>query len=128
MRLLLDTHVALWALVDDPRLNAEARQRIASADTEVWVSAASVWEIAIKHSLGRGDMPLSAQQALAYFEAAGYALLPISAEHAVATGRLPALHADPVDRVLVAQALHEPLRLVTHDKLVARYSDAVWLI
>ncbi len=128
MRLLLDTHVALWALVDDPRLNAQVRQRIASADTQVWISAASVWEIAIKHGLGRGDMPISARQALAYFDAAGYALLPITAEHTAATAELPALHADPFDRLLVAQALHEPLRLVTHDKQVARYSDAIWWV
>lgn len=128
MRLLLDTQVALWALVDDARLNADVRQRIAKADTQVWISAASLWEIAIKHSLGRGDMPISARQALAYFETAGYRLLPASAEHCAATAELPALHHDPFDRLLVAQALFEPLRLVTHDPQVARYSDTVWLI
>ncbi|MBK7460861.1 MAG: type II toxin-antitoxin system VapC family toxin [Betaproteobacteria bacterium] len=128
MRILLDTHVALWALTDDARLPPAARRLIADPDSEVRVSAASVWEITIKHRLGRGDMPISGDQALQWFNAAGYAVLAISAAHAVATGNLPALHADPFDRLLVAQALAEPLRLITHDRAVAAYSDSVILV
>ncbi|MBK8525508.1 MAG: type II toxin-antitoxin system VapC family toxin [Betaproteobacteria bacterium] len=125
MNLLLDTHVALWAITDSPKLPATARELIASPRTNVWVSVASIWEIAIKHSLGRGDMPISGQDALRYFSESGYRHLPIEPEHAVAIENLPAYHSDPFDRILVAQALVEPMRLMTHDTLVARYSDTI---
>jgi len=128
MRLLLDTHVALWAIAADRRLPAPARKLILDSRTEVFVSAASVWEIAIKHSLARGDMPISGRQATAWFEAAGYGLLPVSAVHAAAVEGLPPIHTDPFDRILVAQALCEPLRLLTHNRTVARYSDAIMLV
>ena len=75
MRLLLDTHVALWAITDSPSLQQKARELIESARIDVWVSVASVWEIAIKHSLGRGDMPISGKQALHYFGVSGYRIL-----------------------------------------------------
>ena len=125
MRLLLDTHVALWAIADDERLPASARELILDKHTEVFVSAASVWEIAIKHSLGRDDMPISGKQAATWFQTAGYGLLPVSAAHAADVEDLPAIHADPFDRMLVAQALPEPLRLLTHNRTVARYSDTI---
>ena len=123
MRLLLDTDVALWALTDDPRLSQRARALIADPANDVLVSAASVWEIAIKHALGRGDMPISGDQALDWFRQAGYQLLPIAPEHAAAVEHLPDHHRDPFDRMLVAQATAEPLRLLTHDPLVLRYGD-----
>ena len=125
MNLLLDTHIALWAIADSPQLSAKARELIASPKNTVCISAASVWEIAIKHALGRGDMPVSSQDALRYFQESGYRILSIEAEHAVAVEDLPAHHQDPFDRILVAQALLEPMRLVTHDALVARYSDTI---
>jgi PIN domain nuclease of toxin-antitoxin system len=125
LNLLLDTHVALWAITDSPKLPAKARELIASPRTNIWVSVASIWEIAIKHSLGRGDMPISGQDALRYFSESGYRHLPIEPEHAVAIENLPAYHSDPFDRILVAQALVEPMRLMTHDTLVARYSDTI---
>lgn len=125
MNLLLDTHVALWAITESPKLPQKARDLILSPKTTVWVSAASLWEIAIKHSLGRGDMPVSGQDALRYFQESGYRILAIEAEHAVAVEELPVHHQDPFDRVLVAQALVEPMRLITHDPLVARYSDTI---
>ncbi|ASM78605.1 twitching motility protein PilT [Vitreoscilla filiformis] len=125
MNLLLDTHVALWAITDSPRLPPQARALIAAPRTTVWVSVASLWEIAIKHSLGRGDMPVSGQEALQYFQASGYRLLAIEAEHAVAVAGLPPHHQDPFDRLLVAQALTEPMRLMTHDAHVAAYSDTI---
>ncbi|MCX9158079.1 type II toxin-antitoxin system VapC family toxin [Niveibacterium sp. 24ML] len=128
MNLLLDTHVALWAIADSPRLSAAARALIEAPRNTVWVSAVSVWEIAIKHSLGRGDMPISGAQALTFFEQAGYRMLSIEPEHAAAVEGLAAHHADPFDRLLVAQALSEPLRLLTHDATVARYSDTISLI
>lgn len=125
MNLLLDTHVALWAITDSPRLPQTARELIRSPKTTVWVSVASVWEIAIKHSLGRGDMPVSSQDAVRYFHESGYRLVAIEAEHVVAVEGLPTHHQDPFDRILVAQALIEPMRLMTHDPLVALYSDTI---
>lgn len=125
MNLLLDTHVALWAITDSPRLSAKARELIESPKAVVWISAASVWEIAIKHSLGRGDMPVSGADALRYFQDSGYRLLAVEPEHAAAIEALPAHHQDPFDRLLVAQALTEPMRLLTHDAVLARYSDTI---
>jgi PIN domain nuclease of toxin-antitoxin system len=125
LNLLLDTHVALWALTDSPKLSKKARALIESTKSSIWISAATVWEIAIKHGLGRGDMPVSGQRALRYFQASGYRFLPIEPEHAAAVEELPSHHADPFDRILVAQALVEPMRLLTHDPVIARYSDTV---
>ena len=125
MNLLLDTHIALWAITDSPRLNAQAREWIESPRATVWVSAATVWEIAIKHGLGRGDMPVSGQEALDYFRQSGYRLLAVQPEHAAAVETLPAHHTDPFDRILIAQALTEPMRLLTHDSTVARYLDTI---
>ncbi len=125
MNLLLDTHVALWAITDSPRLSAQARELIEAPRNTVWVSVASLWEIAIKHSLARGDMPVSAREATQYFEASGYRLMSIHPEHTAAVQDLPQHHQDPFDRLLVAQALSEPLRLLTHDPMVARYSDTI---
>jgi len=125
LNLLLDTHVALWAITDSPKLSQKARDLIKSPKATVWVSVASVWEIAIKHSLARGDMPVSGRDALGYFQDSGYRFLPIEAEHALAVEELPTHHQDPFDRILVAQALVEPMRLMTHDPLVALYSDTI---
>lgn len=125
MNLLLDTHVALWAITDSPRLPAMAREWIIAPRNTVWVSTASVWEIAIKHSLGRGDMPISGKEAVHYFQEAGYRFLAVEPEHAAAVGSLPSHHADPFDRMLVAQAQVEPMRLLTHDAQVARYGETI---
>jgi PIN domain nuclease of toxin-antitoxin system len=131
MRLLLDTHIALWAVVDDPKLSTRARDLIADPGNDIIVSAASLWEIAIKHALARGaptDMPISGQDALGFFREAGYELLDISPVHVVAVETLPVLHADPFDRMLVAQAMSVPLRLLTHDPTVSRYADSIILV
>ena len=131
MRLLLDTHIALWAITDDPRLPSSARELIGELGNEVVVSAASVWEITIKYALARGlpsDMPISGRQALLYFRASGYTLLSVTAEHAAAVADLPTLHRDPFDRMLIAQAFHEPLRLMTHDNVLSSYGDAILLV
>lgn len=131
MRILLDTHIALWAIVGDPRLPKVAADLIAEPVNSVAVSAASVWEITIKHALGHGrptDMPVSGPQALAFFRSAGFELLAISAEHAAAVQSLPDLHRDPFDRLIVAQALHEPMRLITRDEQVGAYSDMILLV
>ena len=128
MRLLLDTHIALWAVTNHPRLPAQARELISDTDNEVSISAATIWEISIKHGLARGDrtrMPLSGAEALGYFQQSGYRLLAISPAHAAAVEDLPPLHADPFDRMMVAQALFEPMRLVTQDRQGAAYSDTI---
>jgi PIN domain nuclease of toxin-antitoxin system len=125
LNLLLDTHVALWAITDSPKLPQKARELVQAAKTTGWISVASVWEIAIKHSLGRGDMPVSGQDAVHYFRESGYRFLAVEAEHAVAVEELAHHHQDPFDRILVAQALVEPMRLMTNDPLVALYSDTI---
>ena len=125
MNLLLDTHNALWAITDSPKLPQSARELIQSPKAAVWISVASLWEIAIKHALGRGDMPVSSRDVLQYFQASGYRLLPIEVEHTVAVEDLPAHHQDPFDRLLVAQSLVEPMRLMTHDAQLALYSDTI---
>jgi PIN domain nuclease of toxin-antitoxin system len=125
MRLLLDTHIALWAIVDSPRLSNAARAAILTPSATVWVSSVSIWEIAIKHRLGRGDMPISGQEAIDFFRAAGYLFLPVEPEHAAAEESLPPHHQDPFDRLLVAQAFVEPMRLLTHDANVARYGETI---
>jgi PIN domain nuclease of toxin-antitoxin system len=128
MRLLLDTHVALWAITDSPALPAGARRYILAPHNEIYVSAASIWEISIKHGLGRGTMPVSGGEAADYFTQAGYMTLDISYQHAVFVESLPPHHTDPFDRMLVAQALSEPMRLLTHDRMLSVYSDTVILV
>ena len=121
MRLLLDTHVALWWLSAHPRLDASARQMI--AESECWLSAVSVWEVAIKFRIGK--LSVAPDVMLTVARQGGIHLLPIQPEHAVATVALPALHADPFDRLLIAQARFEQLCLLTTDEIVASYGGAI---
>jgi PIN domain nuclease of toxin-antitoxin system len=125
MRLLLDTHVFLWAVSDSARLSAAARREIVAAE-RTFVSAASIWEVAIKARLGKIDADVDA--AAAAIEQSGFFELPVRAAHAVAVARLPLHHADPFDRLLVAQALTEPLRLLTADAALGRYGDFVQVV
>lgn len=130
MRLLLDTHLALWSVNDPDRLAPEER-RLIEASERVIVSAASIWEIAIKHAKPKGrsdDMPLSAHEALDDFVRAGFTILPITAAHAAAIDDLPPLHGDPFDRILVAQALTEPMRLLTRDARLKLYGSMVLVV
>ncbi len=131
MRLLLDTHIALWAVTDSLKLSPRARALIAAPENALFVSAASVWEIAIKHALpkrGAGWMPISGQAATGYFAQSGYAVLEITAAHAVAVEGLPPIHADPFDRLLVAQAREAPLRLLTHDARLGAYGPDILIV
>ena len=121
MRLLLGTYFALWAITDDPLLPSEVRTLILESRNTVYFSAANIWEIAIKHALKRSSMPISAAEAVQFFKRAGYLFLDITPEHAMRVEALPPFHQDPFDRMLVAQALSEPLVLVTHDRKVGRY-------
>jgi len=125
VRLLLDTQVYLWYLGDSRKLSRKARVEIAGAD-EVYVSAASIWEAAIKASIGKLTAEVS--DLVAGIRASGFAELPISALHAARVAALPHHHRDPFDRLLLAQAIHEPLRLLTADVMLKRYSDLIVLI
>ena len=117
-RVLLDTHVVLWWLSDDPRLGLEARRLIASPDNHVFVSAASVWEMAIKSSIGKLSIPDNVERAVLD---CGFVPLEITMEHAAVAGQLPPLHKDPFDRMLVAQAQTEGLELITLDRRLGGY-------
>lgn len=127
MRLLLDTQIALWGLVDDPMLGQKARDLILDPGNEINVSTATVWEVAIKHALGRGDMPVSGARVASLFAQAGYRELPVLWRHAALVDDLPAIHGDPFDRILVAQSLAEPMRLVTRDKTISQYNETIIL-
>ena len=128
MRLLLDTQIVLWALTGSARLGAMAHDLIADTGNEIYVSTASIWEIAIKHALGRGQMPVSGARAAELCAAAGYRELPVAWRHAVVVESLPPLHADPFDRILVAQATAEPMRLLSRDATVASYGAIVMAV
>jgi len=116
VRLLLDTHVLLWAVLNDPRLTAAQRQAI--SDGELYLSSVSVWEIGIKHALGKLDVP---PDLFDIARDAGCRPLPISWTHAEAAAALPRHHDDPFDRMLIAQAHCEGLRLASSDKTLIAY-------
>ncbi len=120
MNLLLDTHVLLWALGDDLALSNEARAAITNGENLVFVSAATAWEISIKKALGKLSTP--AGDYLAELRLHRFTPLDITTEHALAVENLPPHHADPFDRMLVAQAMVERLTLVTHDARIKAYS------
>ena len=120
MRLLIDTDILIWAVTWPDRLQPRLREAILAPRNTVLVSAASVWEIAIKRSLGRLTFPLERLDAV--LEEAGFNHLPITAAHAIEAGSLPRHHADPFDRMLVAQACVDDLLLASDDPLIAAYA------
>ncbi|MFN0315877.1 MAG: type II toxin-antitoxin system VapC family toxin [Burkholderiales bacterium] len=122
MRLLLDTQIYLWFLADSKKLSKAARLVLARAD-EIYVSAASVWEAAIK--IGTGKLSGSVNDLVAGIAESGFKELPVSAAHAAAVANLRDRHRDPFDRLLLAQAITEPLRLVTADDTLASYTDQI---
>ena len=121
MRLLLDTHVVLWAATDSPRLTPRARALLQSTENTLVVSAATHWEISIKNSLVRPDFDVDLVSLRSGLQANGYVDLPVTAAHAAVLAGLPDLHRDPFDRMLVAQALSEGLTLVTADDRILDY-------
>jgi PIN domain nuclease of toxin-antitoxin system len=124
MRLLLDTHIFLWAVAGSPSLRLPARRIMEQAD-QVYVSAASIWEIAIKAKLGKIDA--DAGELVDAIAASGFSNLPVQAVHAAAVANLPLHHSDPFDRILVAQAIFEPLKLLTVDAVLSQYGDMIVL-
>ena len=125
MKLLLDTHLLLWAAGEPDRLSANARTLIDAPENELFFSAASLWEIVIKRGLGRGDFQVDARLLRRGLLDNGYSELPIGSEHAVAVDSLPSIHKDPFDRMLVAQAMVEGITLLTTDAFVAQYPGPV---
>jgi PIN domain nuclease of toxin-antitoxin system len=128
MRLLLDTHVLLWAIGNPARLGRGTRDMLEDTTNEVLFSAASIWEIAIKARLGRADFSARPEQIAREACMAGFVELPISADVAARVVDLPPHHRDPFDRLLVAQAMAEPARFYTADPLLLPYSELVQLV
>jgi len=121
VRLLLDTHVAVWWFNDPRKVRADARAALEDSSSEAFLSAASVWEAGLKQATGRLDLPIQLDD---LGRSGGLIELPISWDHARVAAELPRLHGDPFDRMLVAQALLEGLVLVTRDLLVTQYDVA----
>jgi PIN domain nuclease of toxin-antitoxin system len=125
MKLLLDTHLLLWAAGEPDRLPAEARRLLDDPLNELIFSAASLWEISINSGLGRGDFQVNARLLRRGLLDNGYRELAITSEHAVAIDSLPPIHKDPFDRLLIAQSMIEGITLLTVDPLVAQYPAPV---
>ena len=125
MRLLLDTHIYLWWLQDNRKLSKAGRAKIIAAD-EVFVSSASIWEASIKAGLGKLDADIDAL--VAEIPKSGFIELPLLARHAARLMQLPNIHRDPFDRILIAQAMSEPLRFLTMDAMLQSYSDLVEVV
>jgi PIN domain nuclease of toxin-antitoxin system len=125
VRLLLDTNVLLWAMAGDARVEA-LRERLLDEDNEVFVSAASYWEVAIKAGLGKLDVDVGELRRAVRLS--GFVELPVLGAHTEQLAGLPALHRDPFDRLLVAQAQAEPMRLLTADRLLAGYGASVEVV
>lgn len=129
MRLLLDTHIVIWTLVDDGRLPGEARLLIEDEGNEILCSVASSWEVAIKHAAHPDKMLMGASEFMDYCEASGFSQLPISSRHvrALETIERPvdvAPHNDPFDRIMLAQAKADGLLLLTHDAHIVEYGES----
>ncbi len=125
MKLLLDTHIYLWWLIDDAELSRKARELIADANA-VFVSAISIWEAGIKWQSGK--LPVSPMDLYAGIVPNNFIELPVTMAHTLAAATLPPLHKDPFDRMLVAQAIAEPLHLLSTDKALAEYSYRVQIV
>lgn len=128
MKLLLDTHLLLWSAGKPERLSTEARALIEALDNELFFSSASLWEVVIKRGLGRDDFKVDARLLRRGLLDNGYSELPIGSEHVVAIENLPAIHKDPFDRILVAQAQVEGITLLTADPTLAKYPGPIRLV
>lgn len=128
MKLLLDTHILIWAAAEPARLPTEAIAAIENPDSELLFSAASIWEIAIKRGLGRPDFTVDPRLLRRELLDNDFIELPVTSDHAVVVETLPSIHADPFDRILIAQAIAEGITLLTADTMVARYPAPVRLV
>ncbi len=125
MRILLDTHILLWALTEPAKLNREARAALEDPDHDVLFSAASVWEMSIKAALGRSDFQVSPTAIVEAALSTGFTELPVRSAAALKVAALPHHHRDPFDRLLIAQTMTEPAALYTADAQLAAYSELV---
>ena len=125
MHFLLDTHIYIWWLTDDPQLSKKARTLIATA-SEVYISSASIWEAAVKIALKKLNGNIDAL--VLSIQSEGFNELTITAQHAAQITTLPFYHRDPFDRILIAQAISEPLRLLTSDRILKSYSELIEVI
>jgi len=128
MKLLLDTHILLWAAGRPKRLSESARTRLTAPENNLFFSAASIWEIVIKLGLGRDDFKVDPYRLRKMLVVHGYTEIPISSEHALRVHGLPLLHKDPFDRLLLAQARSEGMLLITADAAVAQYGESVMMV
>lgn len=124
MNLLLDTHAVLWWLDDDPTLSDAARAEISDPENTVYLSAVAVWEMRIKQGIGKLDLPDDFDEVL---DGQAFSKLPVTVDHAHTIAGLPAIHRDPFDRMLVAQAVVEGMTIVTWDRRIAEYGVDVLL-
>lgn len=127
MNLLIDTHAIIWFITEDSKLPGKTKQLIESADNICFISLASYWELAIKNSLGRLDLGKPLIELFSVIEDSGFELLPIDLTHILTNAKLPFHHYDPFDRVIIAQAVAEDLKIVTKDEKFQLYSPAlIW--
>jgi PIN domain nuclease of toxin-antitoxin system len=127
MNLLLDTHVLIWFLNGDQRLSSKVRDSIEDINNTKIVSIASIWEIAIKISLGKFRFPQGFKRFLEIVEENGFVILPISFDHTLVISTLEFIHRDPFDRILIAQCKSENFTFVTHDEFIKKYNiDTIW--
>ena len=125
MKLLLDTHILLWAAGQPEKLSESSRNHLTSSENSLFFSAASIWEVVIKMGLGREDFKVDPYRLRKMLVVHGYTELPVTAEHALKVDSLPLLHKDPFDRMLLAQARTEGMLLVTSDASISQYQESV---
>ena len=128
MKLLLDTHILLWAAGQPEKLSESARTRLTAAENSLYFSAASMWEIVIKLGLGRDDFKVDPYRLRKMLVVHGYTEIPVSSEHVLRVLGLPLVHKDPFDRLLLAQARSEGMLLVTADAAVAEFGESVMMV
>lgn len=128
MRILLDTHLLLWSVAQSDRLPDTARELLEDTDNTLFCSVASLWEIAIKTALRRADFAIDLRKLRHALDAMGVVELPVDGRHTETLIKLPPIHKDPFDRMLVAQSMAEPLVLLTNDAILTEYWDGVRLV
>ena len=128
MKILLDTHILIWALAEPDRLSENGRLALEDPQNEILFSAASIWEIALKKRIGGINFAFAPDQIAKAAKESGFAELPVFAIAAALVEQLPLHHRDPFDHLLIAQAMSEPARLFTVDPLFARYSELVTIL
>ena len=128
MKILPDSHLLVWLVAVSYKLPPDARELLESLENTLFFSAASIWELTIKYASGRADFTFSPALLRQALIEAGFEELPITATHGLAVGNLPALHKDPFDRILIAQAICESMLLLTSDETIAQYNGPIRLV